>query len=189
MCGEHMIQQYVDIVVAGSSPHVRGALLPGHSRCCAGGIIPACAGSTSKTGITPLYRRDHPRMCGEHGRFTIVSGKISGSSPHVRGARGKTIKVFDSAGIIPACAGSTCAWSLPRSRRRDHPRMCGEHCCSSQAMMSASGSSPHVRGALFLSFSCCLTSGIIPACAGSTYRHRLAGLDWWDHPRMCGEHA
>ena len=30
--------------------------------------------------------------------------------------------------------------------------------------------------------------GIIPACAGSTEVVKKHHLDFWDHPRMCGEH-
>ena len=86
--------------------------------------------------------------------------------------------------------------------------MCGEHFDEWIDDMSATGSSPHVRGA-----PCCLVrttpswgssphvrgapvvhglldglGGIIPACAGSTLKVSGRLRFAWDYPRMCGEH-
>ena len=113
----------------GSSPHARGARKCGyeawtydedhprmrgehkpfeHVSVCASGIIPACAGSTGRCrmtgwvvlGSSPHARgaptmysaisprpRDHPRMRGEHSAVPL--------------------SLLRTAGIIPACAGST----------------------------------------------------------------------------------
>ena len=49
MCGEHPRQRYFTTVQPGSSPHVRGAHDRNVSLTRLGGIIPACAGSTSRT--------------------------------------------------------------------------------------------------------------------------------------------
>ena len=217
----------------GSSPHARGARGPSRRMPCAsrdhprmrgehlcgleavgplGGIIPACAGSTTNfascqtipRGSSPHARgaqnhvgdwkhsiRDHPRMRGEHASVVIVA-------------------VFGK-GIIPACAGSTGLSSTARTRLtgssphargarrenggfaqcdRNHPRMRGEHSLASR------------RGAARV--------GIIPACAGSTiHAHYGMGGRWGssphargalgsrerhhacsrDHPRMRGEHS
>ena len=51
------------------------------------------------------------------------------------------------------------------------------------------GSSPHVRGALRANNWVHLTTGIIPACAGSTVGDLVRGDTIGDHPRMCGEHT
>ena len=72
--------------------------------------------------------RDHPRMCGEHQVRDTLYGTTQGSSPHVRGARGIDGGGRRRAGIIPACAGSTFLSALFADMKRDHPRMCGEHC-------------------------------------------------------------
>ena len=109
MCGEHTARQPFTRSLSGSSPHVRGALDDYLSRFDGRGIIPACAGSTSRNRGRQRRAGDHPRMCGEHlaevGRVAFAHGIIPacagstsqessffnsfmGSSPHVRGAPG-----------------------------------------------------------------------------------------------------
>ena len=105
--------------------------------------------------------------------------------------RGAPLMIFIDvvlSGIIPACAGST---SLHHSRRmqfRDHPRMCGEHRISNWGVVNDGGSSPHVRGAPPCWNKRAYKSGIIPACAGSTWKKYKVIGETRDHPRMCGEH-
>ena len=74
-------------------------------------IIPACAGSTSRPRRKPTPAGDHPRMRGEHQAFCIMSSCAWGSSPHARGALQAVKSGGRSAGIIPACAGSTASVS------------------------------------------------------------------------------
>ena len=107
MCGEHGAASHPRDVLAGSSPHVRGARCRAAAVRLRFGIIPACAGSTALLHMMTLTR--------------------SGSSPHVRGALIFHIQRPISLGIIPACAGSTCRCSTSKPNQRDHPRMCGEH--------------------------------------------------------------
>ena len=66
--------------------------------------------------------------------------------------------------------------------------MCGEHMTSEITALGITGSSPHVRGALWRVRSVVLFKGIIPACAGSTARFSTVSGLTGDHPRMCGEH-
>ena len=148
MCGEHVRRQSVRQLLTG--------------------IIPACAGSTTCVQIGVNRKWDHPRMCGEHAwAFSLTSSK-SGSSPHVRGARGFMLSEAVHCGIIPACAGSTPQMTHSISITWDHPRMCGEHIVKHVRPCSKRGSSPHVRGARIPSQRQGRLSGIIPACAGST---------------------
>ena len=189
MCGEHLSFMAFLMVSAGSSPHVRGARHHLHKIATRHGIIPACAGSTFNASFGALQNRDHPRMCGEHAQGQWAAEVRVGLSPHVRGAHRRQPQLRQRAGIIPACAGSTC-WSRSTSRTvRDHPRMCGEHVSSSPQRRMPSGSSPHVRGAQPVVRAEHIVGGIIPACAGSTPRNLLLVSAPWDHPRMCGEHA
>ena len=188
MCGEHRVGLECVFLEEGSSPHVRGALL--HLRVDARdrGIIPACAGSTHHESDGADDERDHPRMCGEHFQTKRARIRLSGSSPHVRGAPHLMAELRGQSGIIPACAGSTALISINSPVSRDHPRMCGEHAVAVRVFPYSWGSSPHVRGAPKGRSGSKDGTGIIPACAGSTDRVGAAGSLVGDHPRMCGEH-
>ena len=127
-------------------------------------------------------------MCGEHWPCLPYSFSAAGSSPHVRGAPQPRAARQDRQGIIPACAGSTRWQVCLKARCWDHPRMCGEHVELEVILFCSSGSSPHVRGALWWPRIPVLAVGIIPACAGSTRRSPPPRSARRDHPRMCGEH-
>ena len=127
MCGEHFNCEEVALMRVGSSPHVRGARRPRQPGIRPNGIIPACAGSTQVRLRRRPWTEDHPRMCGEHRSGFNALFFLTGSSPHVRGARKDSPLRRCHSGIIPACAGSTLTLAVSRSRARDHPRMCGEH--------------------------------------------------------------
>ena len=86
MCGEHVRAVLQQGLLEGSSPHVRGAHRGLARARRQRGIIPACAGSTQSFSSHHLSARDHPRMCGEHAWPQGSLGRLSGSSPHVRGA-------------------------------------------------------------------------------------------------------
>ena len=188
MCGEHQNASRLSHGPLGSSPHVRGALRPSATIGLGCGIIPACAGSTLFCHRFFGRFRDHPRMCGEHLPESAICGHSRGSSPHVRGAHVRTLIVPACGGIIPACTGSTTTSSRTRTGRWDHPRMCGEHFDEWIDDMSATGSSPHVRGAPVVHGLLDGLGGIIPACAGSTLKVSGRLRFAWDYPRMCGEH-
>ena len=148
MCGEHKSMAFCVGTLRGSSPHVRGALVWSCPYCGHSGIIPACAGSTRYSTTGKQGRRDHPRMCGEHGGVNNYNNPTLGSSPHVRGAHAMTGEKTQVYGIIPACAGSTRPnLDCPRLWG-DHPRMYGEHDNQQPDAYRPVGSSPHVRGAL-----------------------------------------
>ena len=171
----------------GSSPRVRGAglpLLPAHRRL---RIIPARAGSSAQHNRRDGSKADHPRACGEQDGTLTGGIPADGSSPRVRGA-GRELRPFLSAHrIIPARAGS----SVPQARRRkglgDHPRACGEQWTSSRPWRGPRGSSPRVRGAVYLSGAVHGGLRIIPARAGSSARASSRPPCLADHPRACGE--
>ena len=152
----------------GSSPRMRGARYL--CRLCdySVGIIPADAGSTQVRRSPWTKRRDHPRGCGEHRRFSDPAWAVRGSSPRMRGAlqaQGAGKKIGR---IIPADAGSTNG-RMPRiCRLGDHPRGCGEHISTPTVTLDVTGSSPRMRGARSLHTSQSQIRGIIPADAGST---------------------
>ena len=128
-------------------------------------------------------------MCGEHTEHSPLIMTYTGSSPHVRGALHPAQERVLFGGIIPACAGSTPHLAGCGMRRRDHPRMCGEHLVKPAPHVLNSGSSPHVRGAPVVICIPETENGIIPACAGSTGSSPASTSSTRDHPRMCGEHS
>ena len=155
----------------GDHPRIRGEHnRRGHPAGCAGGIIPAYAGSTAPgmasanwfQGSSPHTRGartrrswwscriwDHPRIRGEHYHFPSDDSTVTG--------------------IIPAYAGSTDG--------------------SEAGLCHLAGSSPHTRGAQGVQVAHVLARGIIPAYAGSTYGLQRFFLNFRDHPRIRGEHV
>ncbi len=229
MRGEHFGRGEGRLFVRGSSPHARGALRARLRPAVRQGLIPACAGSTAVFRLRYWPTRAHPRMRGEHFGSQCCRSRMSGSSPHARGALGHGVDGALVRGLIPACAGSTCAvggclsitgahprmrgehammsafqsriaGSSPHARGAPgsatastptptaHPRMRGEHWRETYWQRWAVGSSPHARGARARRWTGCRTGGLIPACAGSTPRHRARQRVRRAHPRMRGEH-
>ena len=166
--GEHGPRREARVMPEGSSPHTRGA--------------PPTWPSSSET--TP----DHPRIRGEHDIITATGCRPWGSSPHTRGARHHHRHRGPPLGIIPAYAGSTRAVRRQHERRRDHPRIRGEHSCRGFRLPSRRGSSPHTRGAPWLGWLAAGQRGIIPAYAGSTPAPTPSVAGEGDHPRIRGEH-
>ena len=87
VCGEHGLDGVQPTLQAGSSPRVRGTPLQIPNLCFQPGIIPACAGNTSRCTAPKRPCGDHPRVCGEHRALSSPSKALSGSSPRVRGTR------------------------------------------------------------------------------------------------------
>ena len=168
MRGEHAGLSHLANTLAGSSPHARGALRRQQIQLDGRGIIPACAGSTSR--MYPVHTRlsDHPRMRGEHTACEFTSTNTAGSSPHARGALTNLSERLAPCRIIPACAGSTGTMGGREPHVQDHPRMRGEHTGAIERTVYAVGSSPHARGARDVQLFGGVLARIIPACAGST---------------------
>ena len=188
MRGEHAYAEEAGANQAGSSPHARGALRELVRERQELGIIPACAGSTTRSACRWTAWGDHPRMRGEHADDASSAFDAGGSSPHARGAHKRAVLDGLDQGIIPACAGSTRIALRCRRAWRDHPRMRGEHKGKPAAQVRAMGSSPHARGAHGVPAMDVSVSWIIPACAGSTTWAPRRTRRWRDHPRMRGEH-
>ena len=152
------------------------------------GIIPAYAGSTVIGIIASFNHWDHPRVCGEHLFSPLTNHAHPGSSPRMRGARAGDRAHGRETGIIPAYAGSTPGRKTSAGRRRDHPRVCGEHISVTPKTSALMGSSPRMRGAQVVKLKDSIKDGIIPAYAGSTSSTAGAAAAARDHPRVCGEH-
>ena len=168
MCGEHVRLLRLRPLGVGSSPRVRGTLGSLGVDSAVQGIIPACAGNTTEQFGIQFAPRDHPRVCREHYDNAVAETDEEGSSPRVRGTpAGEHLHVMGR-GIIPACAGNTCARAHLAFSSRDHPRVCGEHAGSASRAARRLGSSPRVRGTRSAARHNPYGRGIIPACAGNT---------------------
>ncbi len=66
--------------------------------------------------------------------------------------------------------------------------MRGEHVDAPRSSLETGGSSPHARGTLCHRVAHAVAERFIPACAGNTGVHQLAGVHQTVHPRMRGEH-
>ncbi len=186
--GEHLGGYGRGYVIGGPSPRARGARPAGRAWRAGAGTIPACAGSTSKGIVFWLIHRDHPRVRGEHNQRAVSGASPWGPSPRARGAPRVEGHLGLAAGTIPACAGSTGDRSTVSVRRRDHPRVRGEHTVRATISSPSLGPSPRARGARFCGVGEQVGTGTIPACAGSTRAGCARAGRGWDHPRVRGEH-
>ena len=152
MCGEQLLPIYTSLSCLGSSPRVRGTGSSNNVIKAATGIIPACAGNSRNPRFLDGKSRDHPRVCGEQVASATVHGLVEGSSPRVRGTGRCRLRAMMVQGIIPACAGNRDVPSVLRCVVGDHPRVCGEQMASEYKGLTVKGSSPRVRGTVFLSF-------------------------------------
>ena len=65
--------------------------------------------------------------------------------------------------------------------------MCGEKCMRSKATLQPLGSPPRVRGKVSVNVPIFALQRITPACAGKSKASRNTAVQFWDHPRVCGE--
>ena len=89
--------------------------------------------------------------------------------------------------ITPAYAGKSFPAGCPRSRSRDHPRVCGEKSISRPKSGPSTGSPPRMRGKGSVYGDSLKGTGITPAYAGKRLAHGYADRAQQDHPRVCGE--
>ena len=187
VCGENHLTQSSAQSSLGSSPRVRGKPTRGALGIISLGLIPACAGKTSRVRRGGPQTRAHPRVCGENTMRTLLRSMLSGSSPRVRGKRRLRVSNRTAPGLIPACAGKTRPGASPVPGIRAHPRVCGENPRSLERPRKARGSSPRVRGKRVVQSIRRDRPGLIPACAGKTVQAMPGVLEARAHPRVCGE--
>ena len=151
---------------AGSSPLARGLPASQANTTTANRIIPARAGSTTRSPGRPASGEDHPRSRGVYeaprytcprpqdhprsrGVYPTTSGQMGGdvgSSPLARGLLGVEAWAAAFNGIIPARAGSTRGLRATPDRAMDHPRSRGVYALRRSGMRAVTGSSPLARG-------------------------------------------
>jgi len=145
-CGEHACVGLALYGVAGSSPRLRGTLIPARDGQHGRRFIPAPAGNTGAHCSRCCRAAVHPRACGEHPKRIVGHDVLNGSSPRLRGTprdrqRGQQLRRF-----IPAPAGNTSSPTWNSWPHAVHPRACGEHPIPARPPARNRGSSPRLRG-------------------------------------------
>ena len=153
------------------------------------GLIPAHAGKTPLPSKPKTNPGAHPRACGENIAPAPSNPSAKGSSPRMRGKRRASPRWSQPRGLIPAHAGKTSRKSLETSRRRAHPRACGENAEEAVGEDEYAGSSPRMRGKLRDGRKQGRGEWLIPAHAGKTESTRRVICKSWAHPRACGENG
>ena len=189
VCGENHCSRYPAQRTAGSSPRVRGKLSSSASAVASRRLIPACAGKTGSISVRTAVPRAHPRVCGENFLSIVLSCRLRGSSPRVRGKPRYDTHHMYRLGLIPACAGKTDVRCDPSRKISAHPRVCGENEAHCFGRALGIGSSPRVRGKRRAIAEHPHKPGLIPACAGKTSPALLTSRGARAHPRVCGENA
>ena len=149
VCGEHQQRPRYIVVLHGSSPRVRGTWATVKTSSRRSRFIPACAGNIMWWSRQRIPASVHPRVCGEHLSLPPTVPVTHGSSLRVRGTWPELRPVVPLSRFIPACAGNIPALIALHQLQTVHPRVCGEHPCSTSCTLSNIGSSPRVRGTFF----------------------------------------
>ena len=188
-CGENEIARAEDVNGNGSSPRVRGKPVELDRVSRADRLIPARAGKTTRDPSSRSGLWAHPRACGENWANAGKTVPFEGSSPRVRGKRGRGREGRRLRGLIPARAGKTYENKTGQPITAAHPRACGENTLTTWPATGSSGSSPRVRGKRNHLAGQAPDAGLIPARAGKTRRRPRPGCSTRAHPRACGENT
>ena len=113
-------------------------------------------------------RKDHPRLRGNHLVGCCSRMAATGSPPLTREPRYSFDAFYEHTGITPAYAGTTPITICSIRRRRDHPRLRGNHTSTSSDGSVNSGSPPLTREPRLDVAADEALHGITPAYAGTT---------------------
>ena len=171
----------------GPSPRARGAGLETARDRGVWRTIPACAGSSCRSGPPCGSPPDHPRVRGEQDIAVYVTAFKAGPSPRARGAAQRDQLGLVELGTIPACAGSRGFDRLRRVCGPDHPRVRGEQEMAVSGSAPKAGPSPRARGAGRGRTWRGRAGRTIPACARSRKGLTCFSALSADHPRVRGE--
>ena len=166
--GEYVVGKYSFDFNQGSPPLARGVHCKVCKLCSRPRITPACAGSTRALTLHVVRMKDHPRLRGEYITLLSDTTKAIGSPPLARGVPFTQYVLTLPFRITPACAGSTHTLNMKILAIQDHPRLRGEYRAIRKGTTTRLGSPPLARGVQSYTKRHDNTSGITPACAGST---------------------
>ena len=187
VCGEQILSVVPCETYCGSSPRVRGTVLGVSGKDPSGRFIPACAGNRVEFYAIQDCMPVHPRVCGEQIVGAHGMMPCPGSSPRVRGTVFQRRFAIVDGRFIPACAGNRRDTGAALHDLAVHPRVCGEQPPPRLWSRMNRGSSPRVRGTVFVFLSLSLVLRFIPACAGNSGSTVDSVPTVPVHPRVCGE--
>ena len=113
-------------IFLGSPPPTRGKGRLDHQRLGLYRITPAYAGKRSRSVISSIFVRDHPRLRGEKSPPDTALVQPRGSPPPTRGKVDVFENNYTALRITPAYAGKRPCPQRPSRRSWDHPRLRGE---------------------------------------------------------------
>ena len=151
------------------------------------GSPPRVRGTVSRRSRCWSIAQDHPRVCGEQERGSMLWNMLKGSPPRVRGTEISNISPLWQGRITPACAGNSESIQDHLRHPQDHPRVCGEQLFQYSSFHPFAGSPPRVRGTVKNKVYDTNTARITPACAGNSACTGMKTHVTEDHPRVCGE--
>ena len=127
VCGENFWARPMPFQASGTSPRMRGKCSVASSMRSCKRNIPAYAGKIVGSEEERGWCWEHPRVCGENRKASgaVIAG--CGTSPRMRGKCFKQCFRIIEKRNIPAYAGKIKCRSCRRTRRREHPRVCGEN--------------------------------------------------------------
>ena len=126
-CGEHGTGAGCQGIGSETPPLMRGTPRPLRPRHPIRGNTPAHAGNTPRGNLRKLWRRKHPRSCGEHYVQPRSSVTPLETPPLMRGTHDGQDRISSVVGNTPAHAGNTSPGARRLALVRKHPRSCGEH--------------------------------------------------------------
>ena len=151
------------------------------------GITPAGAGSSAARAPCSSPPGNHPRRRGVVGLLIVPYVPPTESPPQARGLRGGRPRRTVGGGITPAGAGTSPQPTASSAQPGNHPRRRGDFQMPVIAKMHDSESPPQARGLPSMVARPARASGITPAGAGTSRRHRVRNPPRRNHPRRRGD--
>ena len=131
-------------------------------------LTPACAGTSANRRLGCPRAGAHPRVRGDITSRALGVSLRRGSPPRARGHLGCGVGGVGDRGLTPACAGTSTWVASGSSISGAHPRVRGDISRFAYSSDRAVGSPPRARGHPTVAQSCLSSSGLTPACAGTS---------------------
>ena len=168
VCGDYLLWCDVVLLLADTTPRVRGLqFIPATGS----GTLrynPACAGTTATYIMYIFSRSIQPRVCGDYLPTSSRTRPFTDTTPRVRGLLFITVVTLVRSGYNPACAGTTHDSRRCSYRYAIQPRVCGDYFLQYPISFSCYDTTPRVRGLRRIGGEGAPAARYNPACAGTT---------------------